>query len=330
MSDRLQALLQGFFTDRLQHQRWASPHTIASYRDTFRLLLRFATARLHTPPAKLTLEDLRAPFIGEFLRHLELDRTNSARSRNTRLAAIRSFFRYVALNEPSHALDCQRILAMPNKRYLRQPVSFLEPREIEALLASPDAGSRIGRRDRTLLLVAIQTGLRVSELASLRCEDVELGAGAHVRCIGKGRRERCTPLRRDARSTLAAWMRERSGRPEDPLFPTTRGNHLSRDAVERIVRKYAAEANGRCPSLKGKKVTPHVLRHTAAMDLLRRGVDRTVIALWLGHESPETTGIYLHADLHMKEEALARTSPTGVGPKRYRPTDKLLAFLDGL
>ncbi len=188
MSDRLQALLQGFFTDRLQHQRRASPHTIASYRDTLRLLLRFATARLHTPPAKLTLEDLRAPFIGEFLRHLEQDRAISARSRNTRLAAIRSFFRYVALDEPSHALNCQRILAMPNKRCLRQPVSFLEPREVEALLASPDAGSRIGRRDRTLLLVAIQTGLRVSELAGLRCDDVELGAGAHVRCIGKGRR----------------------------------------------------------------------------------------------------------------------------------------------
>jgi integrase/recombinase XerD len=330
MSDKLQVLLQGFFTDRLQRQRRASPHTIGSYRDTFRLLLRFAAERLHTPPAKLTLEELRAPFIGEFLQHLEQDRANSARSRNTRLAAIRSFFRYVALEEPSRALDCQRILAMPNKRYLRQPISFLEPGEIEAFLAAPDVGSRAGRRDRTLLLVAIQTGLRVSELAGLRCGDVELGAGAHVRCTGKGRRERHTPLRREVRATLAAWMRERSASAESPLFPARGGKQLSHDAIERIVTKYATQATGRCPSLKRKNVTPHVLRHTAAMELLRRGVDRTVIALWLGHESPETTGIYLHADLHMKEEALARTSPTGVGPRRYHPTDTLLAFLEGL
>jgi integrase/recombinase XerD len=329
MSDRLQALLQGYFTDRLQHQRRASPHTIASDRDTFRLLLRFAAERLHTPP-QLALEDLCAPFIGEFLRHLEQDRANSARSRNTRLAAIRSFFRYVALEEPSRALDCQRILAMPNKRYLRQSISFLEPGEIEALLAAPDARARIGRRDRTLLLVAIQTGLRVSELAGLRCGDVELGAGAHVHCTGKGRRERLTPLRPDVRSMLAAWIRERSGRPEDPLFPARSGRHLSRDSIERIVRKHSAKATKRCPSLKGKNVTPHVLRHTAAMELLRRGVGRTVIALWLGHESPETTGIYLHADLHIKEEALARASPGGIRPTRYRPADNILAFLEGL
>lgn len=330
MTDRLQTLVQGFFTDRLQQQRRASPHTIASYRDTFRLLLRFAAARLRIPPTKLSLTDVRAPFIAEFLQHLEVDRGNSVRSRNTRLAAIRSFFRYVALSEPSNALDSQRILAIPNKRHHRSSVAFLEPAEIEALLASPDVSSWIGRRDRTLLLVAIQTGLRVSELVGLRCHDVELGTGAHVRCEGKGRKERCTPLRRDARSMLMAWMKERAGRPEEPVFPTVGGRKLSRDAVERLVKKHAAAAQEQCPSLKGKKVTPHVLRHSAAMDLLRQGVDRTVIALWLGHESPDTTQIYLHADIGMKEKALACTSPTGIAPKRYRPTDTLLAFLDEL
>lgn len=330
MSDRLQALLQGFFTDRLQQQRRASPHTIAGYRDTFRLLLRFAADRARRPPARLTLAHIGAPFIGEFLRHLEVDRGNSDRSRNTRLAAIRSFFRYVALNEPTHALDCQRVLAMPNRRYERRPIAFLEPAEIEALLAAPDTSSWIGRRDRTLLMLAIQTGLRVSELIGVRCGDIELGTGAHVRSEGKGRKQRATPVRRDVVSMLAAWMKEQAGRPDDPLFPAASGSRLSRDAVERLVTKYATAARGRCPSLGRKKVTPHVLRHSAAMELLRHGVDRSVIAMWLGHESMNTTQVYLHADLRMKEAALACTAPTGARPRRYRPTDTLLAFLEGL
>ena len=326
----LPALVQAFFTDRLLRQRRASPHTIAGYRDAFRLLLRFALEQLGKTPTELELEDLDAPFIGEFLDHLEARRGNSARTRNARLAAIRSFFRYVALNEPAHALLCQRILAMPSKRHERRTIEFLDRPEIDALLAAPDTSTWTGRRDRTLLLVAIQTGLRVSELISLRNQDVVLGTGAHVRCEGKGRKHRCTPLRKDTVVMVEAWQRERRGLPEDPLFPSLRGGPLSRDAVERLVAKHVAAAQPRCPSLERKKITPHLLRHTAAMELLQHGVDRSVIALWLGHESVETTQMYLHADLRLKEQALSRTTPVGVRPGRYRPDDGLLAFLEAL
>jgi integrase/recombinase XerD len=330
MGSPLPALIQAFFTDHLLQQRRVSPHTIAGYRDTFRLLLRFAREKLGTPPEKLTLEKINAPFIGEFLAHLEKNRGNSVRSRNTRLAAIHSFFRYVAVNEPTHALDCQRVLAMPTKRQERRPIAFLEPTEINALLATPDNATWIGRRDGTLLLVLIQTGLRVSELIGLRLDDVVLGTGAHVRCEGKGRKERCTPLRRDSVSMLGAWLKHRATLPGDSLFCTARGSRLSRDAVERLVTKYVVSAQERCLSLRGKKVTPHVLRHTAAMELLRSGVDRSVIALWLGHESVETTQMYFHADTRMKEQALAHSSPTGLKPKRFQPSDHLLAFLEAL
>jgi site-specific recombinase XerD len=326
----LPALLQAFFTDRLLQQRRASPHTIAGYRDTFRLLLHFAVEQLGKTPTELAVEDLDAPFVGRFLDHLEAERGNSARTRNARLAAIRSFFRYVALSEPAHALLCQRILAMPNKRHERQPIEFLDPREIDALLAAPDPSTWTGRRDRALLLVAVQTGLRVSELIGLRNQDVVLGTGAHVRCEGKGRKHRCTPLRKDALDMVEAWQREQRGLPEGPLFPSLRGGPLSRDAVERLVAKHVAAAQPRCPSLSRKKVTPHVLRHTAAMELLQHGVDRSVIALWLGHESVETTQMYLHADLRLKEQALSRTTPVGIKPGRYRPDDGLLAFLEAL
>jgi site-specific recombinase XerD len=326
----LPALLQAFFTDRLLRQRRASPHTIAAYRDTFRLLLRFAVKQLGKTPTELEVEDLYAPFVGEFLDHLEVERGNSARTRNARLAAIRSFFRYVALSEPAHALLCQRILAMPNKRHQRRPVEYLDRPEIDALLAAPDTSTWAGRRDRTLLLVAVQTGLRVSELIGLLNQDVALGTGAHVRCEGKGRKQRCTPLRKDAVAMVEAWQRERRGLPEDPLFPSLRGGPLSRDAVQRLVAKHVAAAQLRCPSLRRKKVTPHVLRHTAAMELLQHGVDRSVIALWLGHEAVETTQMYLHADLRLKEQALSRTTPVGIKPGRYRPDEGLLAFLEAL
>ncbi len=324
------ALLQAFFTQRLVQQRQASRHTIAGYRDSFRLLLRFARQRLGKEPSELTLEDLSAPFLGKFLEHLEKDRGNSARTRNARLAALHSFFRYVALNEPAHALHCQRVLAIPNKRYPRKTIAFLDRAEMEVLLAMPNTSTWMGRRDRTLLLVAIQTGLRVSELIGLRCQDTVFGTGAHVRCEGKGRKQRCTPLRRDAATMVKAWLSERKGLPAEPLFPSCRGGPLSRDAVERIVAKYTAMAQQRCPTLKRKNVTPHVLRHTAAMDLLHHGVDRTVIALWLGHESPETTQMYLQADMQLKEKALSRTIPLGAKPGRYHPDDRLLAFLEGL
>jgi len=324
------ALLQAFFTDHLLRRRQASPHTVRAYRNAFRLLLRFGVERLGRPPSRLAIADLDATFVGEFLDHLGRDRHNSARTRNARLAAIHSFFRYVALAEPARALQCQRVLAIPSRRFGRGIVEFLVDEQIDALTRAPDPATWIGRRDRTLLLVASQTGLRVSEIVALRRQDVALGTGAHVRCLGKGRKLRCTPLRRDVVKVLEAWLRERPPEPDTPVFPSSRGGPLSDDAVERLVAKHAAAAQRRCSSLAGKKVTPHTLRHSAAMTLLRRGVDRSVIALWLGHESVETTQIYLHADLRLKEQALARTTPSGLAPPRYRPKDTLLAFLESL
>lgn len=324
------ALLQTFFTSRLIQQRKASPHTVAAYRNTFRLLLRFAITSLGRAPSCLMVADLDAIFLGQFLDHLEQERGNSARSRNARLAALHAFFRYVSLTEPAHALHCQRILAIPSKRFERGIVEFLADEEIEALLDAPDTATWIGRRDRALLLVAVQTGLRVSELTALRRQDVILGTGAHVRCCGKGRKLRCTPLRPDVTRILDAWMCEQPPEPEKPVFCSSRGGRMSEDAVERLVRKHIASARRRCPSLGKKRVTPHTLRHTAAMQLLQRGVDRSVIALWLGHESIETTQIYLHADLQLKEKALARLASSEQVPGRYRPDDPLLEFLEGL
>lgn len=324
------ALLQSFLSDRLLRQRRASPHTVAAYRNTFRLLLRFAAARLGRAPSRLLLVDLHATFLCEFLDHLERDRGNSARSRNARLAALHAFFRYVALTEPAHALLCQRVLAIPSKRFERGIVEFLGEKEMEALLNAPDIVTWIGRRDHALLLVGCQTGLRVSELTALRRQDVTLGTGAHVRCLGKGRKLRATPLRREVTTVIKAWLRELPPALDEPVFPSSRGGRMSEDAVERLVAKHASAARQRCPSLGGKRVTPHTLRHTAAMQLLRRGVDRSVIALWLGHESIETTQIYLHADLRLKEKALARTASSGRAPGRYRPGDALLTFLEDL
>jgi len=276
------------------------------------------------------LEDLDAPFLGSFLDHLEHERGNSVRTRNTRLAALHAFFRYVALNEPAFALHCQRVLAIPSKRYDRGPLEFLSEEETAALVAAPDHAQWIGRRDRALLLVAVNTGLRNSELTALRRRDVVLGTGAHVRCLGKGRKTRCTPLRSDVVGVLKIWLEEQGGDAGDPFFPSSRGGPLSADALQRLVAKHAAAARQRCASLAGKKVTPHTLRHTAAMDLLRRGVDITVIALWLGHESTETTQIYIHADMRLKEQALAYATSSGVTPERYHPADDLLTFLESL
>jgi integrase/recombinase XerD len=324
------ALLQPFFTDRLMEQRNASPHTIASYRDTFRLLLEFAQKHLHQSPSMLAIEKLDAPFIGRFLNHLEQDRSNTPRSRNIRLAAIHSFFKYVALQEPSLSSVAQQVLAIPCKRHKTRPIDFLTRPEIDALLAAPDQGTYLGRRDRTLLLVAAQTGLRAAELIGLRCQDVVLSCGAHVRCTGKGRRQRCTPLRKDAVAALRAWMRERHGHASDVLFPNALGRPLSHDGLDYLLSKHVVTARINCPSLVKKRVTPHVLRHSLAMDLLQHGVDRSVIALWLGHESMETTQVYLHANLELKEQALAKTEPFKGRPTRYRPSDQLLAFLQAL
>ena len=324
------SLLQRFFVDRLVRQLGASPHTVASYRDTFRLLLCFTCDRLGREPSDLRLEDLDATLLVQFLVHLERERHVSVRTRNTRLAALRSFFRYVAFCEPAHALLCQRVLVIPNKRHERGPIEFLSEQECVALIEAPDTSKWIGRRDHTVLLVAVQTGLRNSEIISLARQNVALGTGAHVHCLGKGRKARSTPLETDAVKVLNAWMAENSGQPDGPLFPSSRGGFLSPDALQRLVARHAASASKTCPSLKGRTITPHTLRHSAAMALLQRGVDLTVIALWLGHESTETTQIYLHADMELKERALSHANRSGAVPDRFQPTDTLLAFLESL
>ena len=325
------ALLQGFFTQRLVQQKQVSPHTIASYRDTFRLFLQFARKRRHKTPGQLAFADVDAPLIAEFLHDLENNRQISARSRNLRLTAIRSFFQYAAYETPAHTAQIQRVLAIPSKRYDRKQVQFLSQPEIKALVEAPDATTWSGQRDRLLLLIAIQTGLRLSELRRLERKDLALGTGAHVRCMGKGRRERCTPLTRQAVTLLKGWTRELPDEDGAKIFPNARGGELSGDGVRYILSKHVATAARDCPSLQQKKVTPHWLRHTMAMELLQAGVDRAVIALWMGHESVETTQIYLSANLALKEKALARTqSPVACRPKRYQPDDKLLAFLSHL
>ncbi|HUY08435.1 MAG TPA: tyrosine-type recombinase/integrase [Candidatus Dormibacteraeota bacterium] len=327
----LAPLLEAFFTERLIGQRQASPHTVASYRDAYCLLLRFAQHHTGKAPHQLTLEDLNAPFIGTFLSHLEAERGVSVRTRNARLTAIRSLFHFAAYRHPEHAALIQRVLAIPPKRTDRTLVSYLTEEEMQALLAAPDRSTWIGRRDHALLLLALETGLRVTELTELACAAVELGTGAHVRCHGKGRKERITPLRRETRAVLRVWLDERGGNPNDPLFPGPKDGRLSRDAVRRLVERHVVTAAVACPSLAAKHVSPHVLRHSCAMNLLRHGVDTATIALWLGHEDVRTTfGVYLHADLALKEKALALTAPPNTPPGRYRPTDALLAFLDAL
>lgn len=327
----LAPLLQAFFTDRLISQRDASPHTIASYRDAICLLLRFAQRRTGKAPHQMDIDDLDAPLIGAFLNHLEAERAVSVRTRNARLTAIRSLFGFAAYRHPEHAAVIQRVLAIPPKRTDRALVTYLTEDEMQALLAAPDRASRIGRRDHVLLLLALETGLRVSELTALTCGAVHLGTGAHVRCHGKGRKERITPLRRQTRELLQAWLTEHAGAPSDPLFPGPSGRPLSRDAVRRLVDRHVATATASCPSLAGKTVTPHTLRHSCAMNLRRHGVDAATIALWLGHEDVRTTyGVYMHADLRLKEKALARTAPPGTPTGRYRPPDPLLEFLESL
>jgi site-specific recombinase XerD len=312
-------------------QRNVSPNTIASYRDTFRLLFRFARAQLGKPPSDLTLGDLNAPFISVFLNDLETRRCASAKTRNLRLTAIRSFFRFVSFEEPAHSALIQRVLAIPSKRHDKRQVHFLTRTEIEAILAAPDRTTWLGRRDYTLLLVAVQTGLRLSELISLDCDAVHLGTGAHVRCVGKGRKERTTPLTTLARRALQDWLKEPARKGGTALFPNLHGGPLSADSIQSLLAKHVQLAGESCPSLKSKRVSPHVLRHSAAMELLQAGVDCSVIALWLGHESIETTQTYLHAHLTLKEAALAKLKPYQGGKRtRFCPDDRLLAFLEAL
>lgn len=322
--------LQAFFTNRLAQQRQASPRTIAAYRDTLKLLLQFVYEQNGTTPSRLDWDNLDATVISAFLNHLEIERHNSIRTRNVRLTAIRSLFSYAALRHPEHALLIQRVLAIPPKRFDKRIVTFLTPTEIDALVAAPDTSRWEGRRDRALMLLAVQTGLRVSELTSLNCADITLGAGANVRCEGKGRKQRAVPLTGPVQGLLQAWLAERAGRPGDPLFPTRTGRRLSRDAVALRVSTHTETATKGCPSLLGKRVHPHVLRHSCAMSLLQAGVDTSVIALWLGHAGVRSTDAYIHADISIKEKALALTTPTTARPGRYRPPDKVLAFLESL
>ncbi|MHB2024426.1 MAG: tyrosine-type recombinase/integrase [Mycobacteriales bacterium] len=323
--------LESWFTDRLIGQRHASSNTVSAYRDTWRLLLGFVQSRTAKQPSRLDIADLDAEVIGDFLNHLEQERHNSIRTRNARLAAIRSFYRYAALRHPEHAALIARVLDIPTKRCERKEVSYLDQDEADALLDAPDRDTWTGRRDHALLALDVESGLRVSELTGLRVGDIELGAGAHVRCRGKGRKERCTPISKETVALLRSWTKERGGTPGDPLFPTRRGTPLTRSAVGCLVAKHAAAAAEHCPSLKAKRPTPHSLRHTCAMSLLAAGCDTSVIALWLGHEQSSTTDrIYLHGDMTIKQKALDRTRPRNVKPGRYRPADPLLAFLTNL
>lgn len=323
--------IQSFFSDKLSTQRCASTHTIAAYRDTLRLLLGFIEHRTRRAPSRLDWTDLDAEAICAFLDHVETDRNNTARTRNARLTAIRSLYSYAALCHPEHAALIAQVLAIPPKRFDRAIVSFLDDEQATAVLAAADQDTWVGRRDHALMTLAMQTGLRVSELLGLRCGDVALHRpGAHVRCVGKGRKERCVPMTDATRSVMDQWLAERAGHPTDTVFSTRTGRPLSADAVQHRVTKYAALAQVSCPSLKGNHLSPHVFRHTCAMTLLHAGVDTTVIALWLGHSDVRSTTAYLHADLSIKERALAHLSPTTAPPGRYKPPDQLLAFLESM
>lgn len=326
----LAPILQAYFTTYLIGQHAASVHTIAAYRDTWRLLLSYAATTTGTPAQGLDIGELDAPLISGFLTHLETDRGNTVSTRNARLAAIHSMYGYAVLQHPEHAATIARVLAIPMKRRPRTTdVTYLTDPEVTALLSAPDPATPTGRRDHALIQLGVTTGLRISELTSLRAADVHLGPAPHVLAHGKGRKDRTTPLDRD---TITVLRDQIAGKPGDAFVFTTRdGTRLSRDAVAARLTLHATTAARQCPSLSGKRITPHVLRHTAAMRLLTAGIDSTIIALWLGHESIDTTQVYLHADLTTKEQALARTNPTGSTSGRYHPdSDELLTFLQSL
>jgi site-specific recombinase XerD len=314
----------------LIQQRQVSPHTISSYRDTFRQFLKFTRQRLHKPPSDLRFEEIDATLVGAFLDHIEKHQSLSARSRNLRLTAIHSFFHYAAFELPTHSAQIQRVLAIPSKRFPRTLVRFLVRQEVDALLAAPNRRTWFGRRDHAFILMAVQTGLRLSEITGAKRDDLVLEGGAHVRVLGKGRKERCTPLAKSIVAVLKSWLCEPQRGNDRLLFPNAKGGRLSVHGVQHLLKKHSTNAVRVCPSLKGKRVTVHLLRHTMALELLQSGVDRAVIAMWLGHESVETTQIYLEATLAMKELALSKTSSPHGTPSRYRPGDQLLNFLDSL
>jgi site-specific recombinase XerD len=327
----LAPIIQGFFSAKLTTQKHASPHTISAYRDTLRLLLTYAQQVTATPPWQMELHQLDADLITGFLHHLEADRANSARTRNARLAAIHSMFAYAALRAPEDSATIQQVLAIEGSRTQRRIICWLTDDEAGALLTAPDLGTWIGRRDRTLILLALTTGLRVSELTRLTRRDVTLGPRPYIHCLGKGRRDRCTPLGKPTATVLRDWLAEqKAATDDDPLFSTRQGRPLTRDAIQARLTRYREVAALSCSSLAGKKLSPHVLRHSTAMSLRRRGIDTAVIALWLGHENITSTQAYLHADLELKERVLAKITPQDVPPGRYQPADPLLAYLESL
>lgn len=324
------AVLQDFFCERLTRQRDASAHTVASYRDTFHLLLVFAEQRLGRPPTELSLRDLDPPLVLAFLDHLEKGRSNRVRTRNARLAAIRSFCHYAALRAPSALGVLRQVLAIPFKRFDRPEVGHLSREEVEALIAAPDATTWSGHRDRVLLQVMYNTGARVSEVVGMNIADANLIGVASARFRGKGRKERVVPLWKETRRRLREWLQRLPPDPLGPLFPNNVGQRLTRSGVQVRLNRAAKGATTACPSLRHRRITPHLIRHSTAMHLLQAGVDIAVIALWLGHESPSTTHVYLHADLALKERVLGKLRPPHQRGVRYRPGDRLLAFLRGL
>lgn len=321
--------LQSFFTVRLTSQYGVSPHTIAAYRDTFRLLLGYAQQTTRSRPSDLDLNQLDANLITGFLDYLENERGNTTRTRNARLAAVHSFATYASYKHPEHAAVFSQVLAIPRKRHHQPEITFLTDKEVDALLAAPDTDTWIGRRDRALLLVAITTGLRVAELAALTGADIHLAAGAHLTCHGKGRKDRTTPLSAAAVTVLNDIGADRAARATF-IFATLAGHQLSRDAIAARIILHVTAAAANCPTLGTKNIAPHVLRHTAAMRLLDAGIDVAMIAIWLGHSGIESTQPYLHANMKMKEDALNRTTPTNVAAGRYQAADGLLTFLNGL
>ena len=324
------ALVQEFFYQRLLQQQDVSSETVASYRDAFRLLLDYLQKTRRKQPSSVTLSDLDAPTITAFLLYLEKKRGNKPRTRNARLAAIRSFMKYAGARDPASLPIVQRVLAIPLKRFGRSVVCYLSRDEVTAIIEAPDASTWSGRRDQVLFDVFYNTGARVSEMTALRRADVRLDSSRSVQLAGKGRKQRMVPLRKSTAQRLREWMTQIDASPDTPLFPNREGRRLTRSGVEKRLAKAVHAATQRCPSLRAKRVSPHVLRHTTAMHMLQAEVDITVIALWLGHESTETTHLYVEANLAMKEQALSKVEEIPTKRLRYRPGDELLQFLDGL
>ena len=323
-------LLEEFFNEHMKSRKHASPHTIASYSDTFQLILQYAFKKLKKKPPELTINDFNAQFLCDFLADQEECRKICARTRNARLVAIRSFFRYFSYRLLESGSLINEVLAIPEKRMDQKLIDFLTKEEVDALLKAPNQKTWIGKRDHVFLIVAIQTGMRLAELTALKWENVHLGQGASIECLGKGRKNRSTPLSKEAINCLFLWSKELDSAASNIVFPTIHGCRMSSDSVQYMLKKNTIIAAKHCSSLTSKKITPHVLRHTTAMRLVQCGIDLPSIALWLGHESIKTTYVYLRADIEMKERILKKAPPLNTKTSRYKPNDKTMSFLKKL